>query len=459
MEILVIIFSVFSFFAKTINFGLIVDDVQWRKQIKAGLHRKKSYLKRIRYLLYGGGTLGQNIKIDHIFQTALHALVCVLIYLAFGKNNISFWAAILYAFHPINNQTAIWLNGRRYVVNIILVLMMLIIGWPYALLLYPVTGLFQISAIAAPVLFGWQGLLITCFGIPILFYRFWCVTFQIRYSKVPAGARKDYRFRRIIPIIKSYGYYFFSMLVPRQRLFYSQFLDSWGITKEGNEHAYKLNNHFYEGIIALSVTALMAIQFNPFFVLFMFLSIFQWCNLITATMTVADRYASLPNIFMMYFVSTLIHQVAGDFTIPILVGLSVYYLRNLYATMKMYEDLDAFYRYHIYFDPAGVSARSFAISELINQGDNIRALNHVQEGLAYRPKDFKFLYYAALCMFTFKEYNSASKYLDQAEQNYYLGQEDRLQSLINKLRNGITDRLNPVSQKKQMAEDREEAFV
>ena len=47
-----------------------------------------------------------------------------MIYLALGKNNLSFLTAILFSINPVNIQGSVWISGRNYVISSILTLAM-----------------------------------------------------------------------------------------------------------------------------------------------------------------------------------------------------------------------------------------------------------------------------------------------------------------------------------------------
>lgn len=454
IETLIIFVLVFAFYANTFHYGLIVDDLFWRKEVKT-LAKRINPFDLLQTRLYGGCTFGKSVLVDHVFQTFLHAVICVLMYFAFGANNISFFAAILYAFNPANNQTAMWINSRRYAVNIILVLAMLLIG-PLGLFLYPLTGLFQVNAIFSFILFGPVGLL--ALPLALILFPYWKKlheVFRNRYSIVPEGAKKQYGLSRITVAVKTYGYYFFKMIFPGRCLFYDKFLYFWGITKEGDRDAYSVNLDFLKGVLALAISAVGLFYFKDkmfWMFLFMCVSILQWSNIVTATMTVADRYMSLPNVFMMFFVSYLLNTFLGGYAIYLIIALAIHYSSTTSIAKSMYKDIFSFWRYHIYFDPAGVSARSFYVSELILNKDFISALSMAQDGLKYRPNDFKFLFQAAVCLRQFGNSENAIKYLDKAEKNLYLGQEERLMGLVSKIREAINKELMPSRQVRRQKE-------
>lgn len=128
----------------------------------------------------------------------------------------------------------------------------------------------------------------------------------------------------------------------------------WGVSKEGNEEAYRLNWHFSRGMLALILTAtailLLKDQYRIYAIM-LFLSTFQWSNVLTATQITCDRYMSLPNVFMMFLVSYGLAEYAGPWVLPIIGLLIGYYLSNLFHVMGMYKDLDDFYDYNIFHNP------------------------------------------------------------------------------------------------------------
>jgi len=151
MEILTIIIVNFILYFKTIFFNIIIDDIRMRAEHEKKNTYNKWNFKCIVDRLYGAGTF-KDLRVDHGFTIVLHTLAAILIYLSFGSNIVSFYAALLYSVHPVNNQTAIWLNGRRYIVNVILVLLIWMFK-PIGIVAYAVTPLFQIGAISAPLLY------------------------------------------------------------------------------------------------------------------------------------------------------------------------------------------------------------------------------------------------------------------------------------------------------------------
>lgn len=428
MEILIILSLVAVAYHKTVNFGLVVDDIRHAKEVNDGYLEDLSWHETIRRRLYGVGTLAKNRKInlthEHLLSTAIHGLICVLIYLAFGSNQVSLCASLLYAINPANNQTSIWLNGRRYAVNIVCVLLMILAG-PAGLVLYPLTALLQPSAVFAPILYGWIGI----FALPV-FYLIAGQTIQERIKgRLEAIHTEDMTSltpKKIIPIVKIYGAYWAKMLFPGKTLFIYPFMHFWGVTAEGNKDAYAINKDFFVGLgsVIASIAGFLIVpnDLKMYWVL-MCLATFQWSGVISVTQIFADRYISLPNVFMMVFVSHFTHQYLGANALTGLLALGVYYFVNLQQTLPMYKTIYDFWAYHNYFYPENVKFREFKATYLIRMKDPMGAWECVKEGLKYNPTDYKLNLLAANCMNIMEDKQSVLAYLKIAKKCCYIGQE------------------------------------
>lgn len=104
MSFIVIILTILILYYPTLSYGLVIDDIEWYARIRNGLFKTNPWLR-----LYGSGTFGLNVALDHAITLFLHIITCVLIYLALNP-----LTAMLYSCHPSNHQTAVWINGRRY---------------------------------------------------------------------------------------------------------------------------------------------------------------------------------------------------------------------------------------------------------------------------------------------------------------------------------------------------------
>jgi len=422
----IIAFNLFLY-RKAVTFGLVVDDWSHYQNIKNGLFKKDGpWWVHISRRLYGGGTFGLDVARDHLVTLILHIVNCLMIFGAFGSNAVSFMAALLYAAHPANHQTAVWLNGRRYAINVFLVLAMLLIG-PAGLILWPLTGILQESAILAPIIFGpWGCLLIPC--ACFVLRKHMRQKYLDRLEKILSPDVRNWSVKRLIVVVKCYGFYVRRMLFPGRTLFVYPQLNSWGNTIEGNKDAYAFNFDFWQGVAFLggSVIGIAFAGEYRWMALFAMLGTLQWCAFFPGVQTLADRYIALPNVFVMFFVAHL--------PAPIALALLGYYVANLTVTLRMYRDLDALWDYHTYFYPENVVLRHGQALQLFQRGDVLGAWEATRKGLEKNPNDFRMLYNAALCCHMMGDNNMAKSYIDRASENLYIGQEKDLMQAIENFR-------------------------
>lgn len=451
---LLIVLVVLIFYARTIGYSLVVDDIAWygrlqKKPLKFGFKNIVSY---VRGKLYGGGTFGLNTYRDHAFTTILHAVTCCLIYAVFSFSNITdfgfltdhrfftdpgFWAALLYAVNPYNNQTSIWLNGRRYQVVVILCLLALLFK-PWGLGLWLLTPMFQLTGFFLPVLWydvsPWL-----MFGslVPVvLMHRRIRASYEIRRSQMHNTDQTTWHVGRLVVAIKSFGFYFFKMLYPGVTMMNYPTLVEWGVTKAGNDDAYRLNWDFVKGLCAfLCIGLVISIGELWLYGVFIFFGILQWSAVICVFQQLADRYMSLVNVFVMYVAAWILFQVGGSFYGWALCAmLAVYYATQLNVSMRMYRCIEDFYNYQLHHYPELVRTRLVYADTYLQAKDPTRAWLLVQEGLSYSPNDFELLYLAAKCSACAGLIDRAEEFLCQAEKNFYVGQEKFQSSKIAGLR-------------------------
>lgn len=448
-NILILILIVICVYARALRFGLIVDDVKHVQDIKGGILVGNNILDSIRRRFYGAGTLSVggavNTRHEYTLSIIINAVIASLSFLAFSlfaPSDVAFFASLLFVLNPVNNQVLIWLNGRRYAVNIILVLLMMLCA-PVGILFWLITPMFQVNAIFAPILLGGYYWLL----IPLSFLvgRSMIDKFIARSTLQPYHERNVVSLRRAVVIIKSYGWIFFKCLLPGKCMFVYRDLYYWGMRPSGDRDAYAFNGMFYRGLLAVGIS-LWGVAVLPeslvFLWVFMCLSMLQWSNVITITQTLADRYCSMGCLFMMFFLVSGVYWVADVvgwsplLAIGVIAG--VYYM-GLRQVMEQYVDVEHMYNYQIYYDKEGVSARSFMASDLIKIGDVLSAWEVVKQGLRYNPTDFKMLYQCALCLFMMDKVKNRAEIaslLDRAEANVY-GGEQKLVELVGKLRGAL----------------------
>ncbi len=445
MEIISIIALNLLLYYRTIRFYLVADDLAWF--LKQPTLWKFKHINSLRSLtiwikqrLYGGFTFGQNVKLEHCITTLLHTVISVLIYIAFGSDQVSLCAAILYACNPLNNQTSVWLNGRRYQMNIILVLGMIMClgvkyGWLYAGALYCLTPMFHITAVFAPILLLWKYPWILLAVIAVVAFKFEDFVYAIkeRYKKIPDADHREFTPQRLIIVTKVYGHYFFKMFFPGICAMTYPTLYHWGISKEGNKDAYSFNWMFYRGCLALGISGSIISYFlsnsdykMACYAVFMALSLLQWCQIIAVFQDLADRYAGMATVFAMFFLSYFVHMFVPFHAVAVLACFAGYYIPNLLTVMRMYRSEGARWEYQRHYFPHLPAPLKFENEYLIqDKGDYLRAIVLIQEYLRYGGRDFSILFQAAKCNQAVGHYKEAIKFAEEASKNYTIGQEEK----------------------------------
>lgn len=452
-QILFIIVVNLILYFPALRFDLAADDAHHWIDIKNGQNKRafeamvkdrfriKSILYWLNKVLYGCGTFGTDWKyakeFDHLITTILHALACVMIFLGLGHNEISFFTALLYAVNPANTQTSIWLNGRRYLVNIILVMAMLMAG-PIGMLLYPLTMVFQINAVFAPILIGWG----YAWTIPMLLFVFRKKVigfYQERLKKIKSDEMRTFRPRRLIVVLKTYGFYLSQAIFPRTILMSYPLLDSegWGSMPEGNKKAYALDKWFWLGVgwLVLSIVGMALLRGEELrFGVFAFISVLAWCNWICATQVLADRYINMANPFIMYFVAKISFMLPSPWSYCVLAVLMGWYARGVWQTFGMYPDLEIYYEYNNFHYRTNRVIRRHRANWLCMRGDWIGAWEHIKTGLMYHPTDFALLHLAGVCMHNMYNFEAAEHYFELAEKNYYLDAQEECKNKLDEIR-------------------------
>lgn len=449
MEILIIVLFNIIVFWRTLKFSIIVDDIRHYSAIKTKKWDKPVDLKdffaqgfaKIQFRLYGGATFGTDPKLDHAVTIFLHTCICVLIYMAFGYSQISFMAAMLYACNPANTQTSIWLNGRRYAINIILVLLMIVYS-PWGLILYPFTFMnSQVAAIFSPILVkGIHPLWLL--AIPLFYLpnrKQINRKISSRMEHILCDDQRKFKLTRLVVIVKSFGFYFFNMIAPIRVMMNYPNLYWWGITQKKTDICYSINWEFWKGVIAILLSIAGLVYFKDYMRimwLFILLSTLQWSAILSAVQVNSDRYTSLPNMFMMFFIAYFINML--PYSMTIFMCLCVYYLCQLSIVMIMYQSIDEYQRYQMFFCPKITKPRFNRIEFYLKKSRFLTAWYLIEEGLQHIPDDFHLLVQASICAAQLGNLKQSQELLESASKNYYLGQESFQKGQLENFRKLIT---------------------
>src|SRR3990167_8998757 len=102
---------------KTLRFKFVSDDFScwknppvaknaWHKLFLQLSGQMKIYAKSIQFVRTNKEwfiAIVRKEEMEHFFALVLHIAICISIYFAFGRSQISFLAALLYSTNPINN--------------------------------------------------------------------------------------------------------------------------------------------------------------------------------------------------------------------------------------------------------------------------------------------------------------------------------------------------------------------
>lgn len=420
MNYLILLGAMIVYFYKTFYCGYVIDDVTmvnrfkgWSKELKEGKMTAWEYTK---LCTYGAGAF-KDPKQEYAFTLGIHYINCCLIYHMSG----SLIGSLLYLSNPINNQTAIWLNGRRYALSILAVLLF----WNWKILgiiAFPFCSWVSITGIAAPLLLSWTPYwyVIPIAGIIAFF------VFKTRLIDVFKGRKSEFKegnenqnlnWRKSILYVKSVGYNFVNCIFPSKPAMYHNFLFYFSNNEQDNEKGYALDVDFYKGVAVLAFLGYMMIAQHSFWAFWFLLFISPWCNIYQITMNASDRYCSLANVGAMLMMAGMINQIPSPYNTAIFVGFMVYYFCKYQPLFRAYMSVEKFYLYHLYIQPDLVNPRFYLARYYLENHDLYSAFSTIKTGLKYRPHDFRFLLCMMECLFQLGKIEPALKVMEVAQKN------------------------------------------
>ena len=442
-----VLFGVLVFvFEKTMYCSYVVDDVNWLKhmkevkvEVKTGKYIKdvKSFFNLLREYCYGCGLFNSAGK-EYIFNALLHFTNCCLIY----RVTDNLLIPLLYLVNPINNQTAVWMNGRRYAMCCLGVLLIWNFNW-LAFALFPFFAYVHVSIFALPLLFLWTKY---WFFVPILMVLLIpFISHKIHIWKgrkgdfLPGNENQKLSWNKLIIYIKSVGYYFQICVFPTKPAMYHNFLFYYSATEEGNKQAYSFNFEFWKGLVILGGLIYM-ITFQHSFGAFWFLVfISQWCNVLQVTMNASDRYCSIPNIGVMMMLGEALVKLPQPYGLMGFVFFMTFYIMVYQRLFKAYTSVENFHLYHLEIQPDLILPRFFLAKSYLQRKDIYSAFALIKMGLRFRPNDFRFLLTMLECLLEMKQTVQAMKVMDFIEKRIPIGEEKETLNFFK----GIRDQLKP----------------
>ena len=432
--------SLILMFERAMYCGYVVDDQDMRACMslwKKELNDKKNwsfkfFLNFLYYCFYSCGIF-RNAKQEHLFTLLLHGVNCSLIYRMTG----SLLATLLYLINPINNQTAIWLNGRRYAISLFAVL----IAWNFWYLA-PIMMLylyFHVSIAPMPLLFMFSPMwlltpLLIAIGSIFGFKRVVSHTKSRGSQYQDCNENKFIRWKKIILYVKSVGYNFINCVLPLKPSMYHDFLYYFSSTYEGNKDGYSFNLDFWKGVAVVGLLSYLIIWQHSFWAFWYVIFISPWCNIRQVTMNASDRYCSIPNVGVMCLLAEYLIKLPDPYRIMAISFFACLYILKYCPLFMAYRNVENFFLYHINLQPNLINPRFFLSKHYLFKRDPFSAFAVIKQGMKYRPYDFKFLLAFIECLFALGKPKAAFKAMDVAEKHIPIGEEIDTQKLFSGLR-------------------------
>lgn len=420
---------------KTLFFGYVGDDVERSErpqEFKNTWHR---------WWIQFIGLKHTNSMVAHFISLITHTICCMMIYLALGRNNISFLAAVLFSVNPVNMQGSIWISGRNYVTVSILTLLMFMLpklSWAF----YMFTSHFAVNAWFAPLAFlgtkYWYFVgiipivwIITNHNRGILHIKLW-ETGGLKTTNTEMRAVKP---KKLIPFVKSYIYYLSIALFAWRLGVEHNYLRGFGTNKTDNNKGYKIDWVFwvgalvFTGVIVSSVYCIINGWIPAAWGLFWFtINIAMWCNFLTYQQQFAERYVYLANIGLMYALAHIIHPY------PVLItAFLVGYCVRLWYVMDMYINDWWAVEYTIRENKKLSYIWLMRGVKKFIQKDYMGSIYDFNEAYINKPYDLKVLYNLATNYFILGDIVKAREFFNKAKENVYDELEKEVEPAFNQL--------------------------
>ena len=416
---------------RTLHFNFVSDDVVVAAKKEP---IPKNFIHGLWLQFWGHRYL--NVKHAHGLTLALHTLNCMLIYVLLRNTPFALVTALLFSVNPVNMQGgAIWLSGKGYSMATTATLIMFILPI-LAPVIYFLAPNFSPSAFFTPVGFLGTKFWFWIFLVPI--FMKWGRMGKIVHNKIYNQPSKTVNTemliikpKKIIPFIKTFGYYFILCLFPFRIGLYHQLLYGFGTNPIDNKKGYKLTWSFWIGLLIMSGIFAHIVYFHNIasWGLWWFcMNIAMWCNLRTIQQQITERYCYLPNIGIMIFLGFTFYNHITLLSII----LTAYFIRLWYIMPSYindywiveYNTLE-FKNLHYPWLIRGI--KKFGI------GDIKGAYHDFCEAHNHKPYDFKTNYNLACASLMLGDWKNARKFFDEAKKFQYDEIEADVQPLFEML--------------------------
>lgn len=274
------------------------------------------------HIIRGNSYFG-NMRIPHIIGACQHVLNSVLIYFAFGTNEISFLTSCLYITNPSVCGSGFWTSNWPYRNSLFFVLLMYI--FPMGAGVFLAGGLWGSSAAIlswVPFLLVNKWYYLLAF-IPLGYLAYKRVKTEIKtHAYLFKQTANKFTWYKPIVIIKTFGYYLRVGLFPIRLGWDVPFLFQYGHTKKATNKAHSINLDFWIGIGAIILVSIGIYQGGAiaYGLIWFTANILCWCNSICTTGKVQERYLIIALPGLMYALVNLLYLTGYPAIVLIFIG-------------------------------------------------------------------------------------------------------------------------------------------
>mgnify|MGYP001470659084 CR=1 FL=1 len=393
-----------------------------------------------------------NIKRRKFFSVLMHITVAEYIYFAFGTPP-AFLAAVLFSIHPIAVQGPVFVSADHYPLMALVFLAVKAFA-PFATPLYLLSPGMAVGQLLFTPL---------CF----LFTEYWWISLMLpilawpTYKSVSGNMRskiKDtsalatvlpedfalhkFKWKNIIIVVKTFGYYSLACLLPLKNGFYNSFLATYGLSNKETERWYSLNRQFWGGIFSMVLMASLwwvnrSNHIGMGIMLFV-TSLIPFLNFVTVQQFVTPRYCYLALIGFQVALWGLIAMLPLHFQTLIFGALFLFYLDRLLKVLQHYKkDNITMIIMDSQVFPDSPRLWYFRYEHMLHKNNPIMAWAEAATGLKYLPEDCQLWFGLACASYELGDLNAASKFLDTSERFLILRERRDIQRLITEFRQRI----------------------
>lgn len=351
---------------------------------------------------------------DHLITMILHIINSVLVYFAFGANDVSFLAAVMFSIHPAAMQgSSVWLSGKGYAAGL---MFCLLAYWlkPAAPLFYAI-GSWYVAVLVMPFVFLHSPYWPMIIMAPLAFLwrkKMLKAAIEYKYNMVKL-TRDPFHWHNIILVFKTIGYYLALCVFPVRLGVHHEYIAMYGVTDKDTKECLDLRDKFFWiGIAFVLATAYMFFwHWGPVALGMMWFLVFimPWSNWMAAVnQPIAERYAVIALVGAIYAVANLI------------IGYPVIYamLLTYYATvssffMPAYRHILHYAVYNVVNFPRSFQGwlwksdveRNFRLIE--------RSFDSAMQAWVVRPEDFLVNNNVATLLLMQRRYGDAEPFLQR----------------------------------------------